>query len=811
MIGEDLRQAWRAFRKRPGFTLAAVSMLALGLGANTAMFSVVNGALLRPYPHLDADRWAYLWESPRVEGLTLLSVSVPNFRDWRAQSRSFSDMALWFHWSYNLSGVESADPERLPAVVVTPNVFRALGVPPSAGRWLADDDGSFDVVISHGLWQRRFGGDPGIVGRKIDLNLVPHTVVGVMPAAFSFPPEARTDVYVAFAATQVASATGRDGRGNRVAGRLRPGVTHEAAQAELDVIARRLAAEHPENKGYGISVVPLREAVAGDFRTPLLTLAAAVGLVLLLACVSLANVQLTAWEARRKELAVRAALGAGGARLARQVLTESLALALAGGALGLALAPAGARLLLSFVPPAQIPWLSVTTDRSVWLVAAGLTLAVALLTGAWSARRAARAEPASVLAAGAWAGGEGSSRRARQGFLVAQLALSLAPLAGAGLLVQSFLRLRAVDPGFSPEPRVTLSFSAPRARYREPRDIAALAERVGAEVRQLPGVRAAGAGQALPFGGGIGWLQAFTRRDPAGIANPADLPHVRFNVVGTGYVEAVGVPVKAGRTFAPTDTAEGLPVVVINEALARKYFPGEDPVGKSFWVGHAQALTTSPRRTVVGVIGDVLLGGFDEAAEPAAWVPLSQQRDGEQAWRTLFLAVSTEADPLAMVPALRQRVAGVDPELALTDIRTMEARLDEAVWRQRLAASVVGALGIAALAIAVAGVFGIVGLLVGRRTREIGVRMALGATRRDIVMLVMREGGRLVAAGTGLGLLGAMALARGLSSLLYGVDAADPLTFVAAAAALAAAALLACYLPARRAGAVSVLVALRGD
>jgi predicted permease len=808
----DLRLAWRASRKRPGFALAAVSTLALGLGANTAVFSVVNAALLRPYPHIDADRWAYLWERPSVEGLTLLSVSVPNFRDWKAQSRSFSDLTLFFHWSYNLSGVEGGDPERLPAVVVTPDVFPSLGVPPEHGRWLADSDGPYTVLISHGLWRRRFGGDPGIVGRKIDLNLVPHTVVGVMPAAFAFPPEARTDIWGAFAADRVASAAGRDARGNRVAGRLRAGVSHQAAQAELDVIADRLAAQHPENKGFGVGLVPLREAVAGDFRTPLLTLSGALGLVLVLSCISLANVQLTRWEARRKELAVRAALGARAWRLARQVLTENLALALAAGGLGMLLAPAGTRLLLSFVPPEQIPWLSVTTDRTVWLASGGLTLSVALLTGGLSALRAARADLAAVLAASSWGSGAGSvSRRARHAFLIAQLALSLAPLAGAGLLVQSFLRLRSVDPGFPSAGRLTLSYSAPRARYPDPEKMAALAERVAAEVGQLPGVRAAGAGQALPFAAGAGWLQAFTRRDPAGVPNPADLPHVRYNVVSTGYVEALGVPLKAGRTFERTDTGESLPVVVINQALARKYFPGEDPLGQTFWVGHAQALTGSPARTVVGVVGDVLLGQLDEAVEPAAWVPVSQQRQGELVWRTLFLAVDAGTDPLAMVPAVRRRVASVDAELALTDIRSMEDRLGEALWRHRLAAGVVGALGMVALVIAVLGVFGIVGLLVSRRTGEIGVRMALGATGRDVVGLIMREGFRLVMLGTLLGLLGAVLLARSLSSLLYGVGAGDPITFAVTALALAGAALLACYLPARRAAGVSPLSALRHD
>lgn len=809
---EDLRQAFRGAIRRPAFALATVATLALGLGATTAVFSVVNAALLRPYPHIDTDRWAYLYETSSAEGLSLLSVSIPNYRDWRREVTAFSDMALWFHWSYNLSGLATGDPERVQAVAITPEVFAGLGVAPAAGRWLAPDDTSRDVMIGHGLWQRRFGGDPAIVGRSIDLNLVPHRVVGVMPAAFSFPPETRTEVWVAFAARDIASAEGRDFRGNRVAARLRAGATFEQAQAEMDLVTQRLAAQHPEDKGYGARVVPLREDIAGDFRAPLLTLFGALALVLLLACVSLANLQLTRWESRRKELAVRSVLGAPAWKLGRQVVLESLALALVAGAIGMGMAPFGMRLLLSFVPAEQVPWLSVTIDRTVWLVAAGLTLSVGLLTGALAALRAARADLGEVLSgSGRGTGAASVGRRARQGFLVAQLALSLAPLAGAGLLIQSFVRLQRVDPGFVPERRLTLSYTAPRARYPEPAKIAALAETIGSEVRQIAGVEAAGLAQALPFGAGVGWLQALTRRDPAALSNPAGLPHVRYNVVSTGYVEALGVPLKAGRTFTRTDTFGAEPVVVINETLARRYFAGEDPLGQQVWVGHAQALAASPPRTIVGVVGDVRLERLDAPAEAAAWVPLSQQRDGETAWRSLFLVARTRTEPLGLLAEVRRQVAGADPDLALTDVRTLQDRLGESVWRQRLAANVLGALGVVAVLIAVLGVSGIVGFLVGRRTHEMGVRMALGATPRDVVSLVMREGGRLIVAGVVLGLCGAVVLGRSLSSLLYGVGVNDPATLAATGASLGAAALAACYLPARRAGKVAPLAALRDE
>jgi len=817
---QDLRYSLRMLVKRPGFTLIAVLTLALGIGANTAIFSVVNAALLRPYPHIDTDRWAYLYEKPSAEGLNLLAVSAPNFLDWKQQSRSFSDMLLWQGWNFSISG--AGEPEQMNGVFITPEVFTALGAQAVAGRFPAPSDESQSperrVVIGYGLWQRKFGGDPNIAGKQIMLNLIPFTIVGVAPPGFSFPPNSRNEILVPRYTQTMKPDIERDpsgwrsARGYAAAAKLKPGVSFQTAQAEMNLIAERLASQYPEDKGYGVRVMPMREEIAGDFRTPLLALFGALGLVLLLACVNLANLQLTRLEARRKEIAVRAALGADRWRLARQLLTESLLLALFAGGVGMMLAPAGVKLLLSFIPPQRIPWLSVTTDRTVLIVSVGITLLAPLLSGALPATRLARVDLVSALAGGGTSpGATGVSHRMRHAFLIAQLALSLAPLAGAGLLIQSFVRLQSIDPGFSADQRLTLSYSAPRIRYREREKLAALAERARDEVSQLPGVQAVGLAQALPFAAGIGWLQAITRQNPKSIANPANLPHVRYNVVSAGYVEALGVPLKAGRAFTRADTREATPVVVINESLARKHFAGEDPLGKQFWVGHAQALSGYQPRTVIGVIGDALLNRLEEPAEAAAWVPLSQQESGEDVWRTLFLVVHTKTDPLSAIAGIRQQIAKVDADLALTDIRTMEGRLDESVWRQRLAGAAMGALGLAALIIASLGVFGIIGYLVSRRTHEIGVRMALGATGRDVIRLVMREGAWLTLAGVGLGLAGAMAMTRYLSSLLYGVSATDPITFVIAALSLAGAALLACYLPARKAAKVDPLIALRHE
>jgi predicted permease len=769
--------------------------------------------LLRPYPHIDTDRWAYLYEQPKVEGLTLVAVSVPNFRDWKEQSRSFSDLVLWLPWSYNVSGSSADGPERVEAAVITPDVFTALGVRPAAGRLLLASDKSTStdrpVLISHGLWERRFGRDPAVAGKLITLNLVPHTVVGVAPPEFSFPPETRTDVWTPYSADAVAADTARGGRGMRVAGRLAPGRSFESAQNELSVIADRLAREYPENQDYGVRVVPMREGVSGEFRSPLLILFGALGLVLLLACVNLANLQLVRLEGRRKELALRAAVGAGRLRLARQLVAENLVLVGLGAGAGLLLSPMGTRFLLSFVPAGEVPYLKVDTDAIVLAGFAGVTALVALLSGVLPALASSRIDLVKSLAQGP--GTPAGGRRVRHLFLVAQVAMSLVPLVAAALLVQSFDRLRRVDPGFATERRLTLSFSAPRARYATPEKIAALAEAVRDEVDQAPGVSAAGAAQHLPFAPGIGWLQAVSREDPRAITDPGRLPHVRYNVVTTRYVEALGLPLKAGRTFTRADSREAAPVVVVNEALARMYFPGEDPLGQRLWVGHAPDLPTSAPRTIVGVIGNALVQRLEDPVEPAAWVPVSQQEAGDVLWRTLFLVAHTQTDPRGAIPAVRAAIARVDADLALTDIETMGARLDASVWRQRLSANVLMALGVAALAIAVLGVFGLVGYLVSQRVREIGLRMALGATRGEIGRMVMGEGLRLVLCGVGLGLAGAWAATRSLSSLLYGVSAHDPATFGGLALVLALAALLACAIPARRAARMEALTALRHE
>jgi predicted permease len=812
-FGQDLRYGARMLRKTPVFTLIAVLTLALGIGANTAVFSVINAALLKPYSHIETDRWVYLSERNEAKGLQGTAVSIPNFRDWRAQNQSFSDMVIWEQFNLNLSGSGAGEPERVRVTVVSENLFSSLKLVPAAGRFFIPEDvnGSGNIcVISYELWQRRFGGDPNLPGGDISLNLRTKTVIGVAPPGFSFPVQTQnqTDVWVPWFFRYVESST--DPRANRAynaAALLKPGVSLRAAQADLDLIAGKLAAQYPEDKGFGVHLTPMRESVAGSFRTPLLILLGALGFVLLLTCVNIANLQLVRLQARSKELAVRSALGASARRLLSQLSAESLLLVALAGVLGICLAPIGVKLLLWLVPPSQIPWLKVKTDGLVLLISLGTTALTALLAGLAPALMAARFDV--VRALGTRATGAGVSRHWRIAFVVAQLALALLPLSAAALLVNGFARLSRVETGFQVDHRLTLSYFAPTLRYKDGPAIVQLAEGLSEELRRIPGIKAAGGVHYLPFSPAQGWAQAVSRERPLG--NPADLPHVHYTVATTGYLEALGFSLKAGRLFARADTAASVPVVVINEALAKRYFPNEDPVGKPLWIGHAQSLPSAAPRTIIGVVGDTLLNRLDSSPPSAAWVPLSQQESGELIWRNLYLVAHTSGEPEAAMAAIRKLIAGVDAELALADIATMEERIGDSLWRQRLTTSVLSALSIIALAIAALGVFGVTGYLVGQRTHEIGVRVALGALPGDIFRLALKEGILSTLIGTAFGVAGSLALTRFLGNLLYGVSARDPYTLAAAAILLALVALAACSIPARRATKVDPLIALRSE
>jgi putative ABC transport system permease protein len=802
----DIRYGLSMLWKNPGFTVVAILTLALGVGANTAIFSVTNATLLQPYSYIDVDRWVIFSERNDAKGLEGVAPSIPNFRDWRRHSQSFSEMVLWTQYNFNLSGSGVGEPERVRLTLVTTNLFSAHKLIPAAGRLFIPEDAKSDdrlAVISYELWQRRFGGDLTLLGRKIYLNYRPYSVVGIAPSGFSFPLQNQTDVWIAYPQSEIDNATDRAGRGVGVLGMLKAGVSLAAAQTEMDVIAGRLASQYPEDKDFGVELTGYRESLAGDFRRPLLLLFGALGLVLLLACINLANLQLVRLESRRHELAVRAALGASAGRLLRQLLTESMLLVVVAGALGTLLAPLGVKALLWTVSPDRIPWLKVKTDGSVLLLSLGVTALAAVMAGLAPAIKATRFELTGALGvARGFASGSGAalSRRWRNAFLIFQIVFALAPLSAAALLVNSFVRLSRVDPGFETGNRLTLSYFAPLLRYKDSAAVAQLAERLSEKLRQSPAIKAAGGAQYVPFAPAVGWAQAVSRTRPQG--NPADLPHVSYTVATTGYLESLGVRLKAGRLFTSVDSADAAPVVLINEATAKQFFPNENPIGQSIWIGHAQALPNSPSRTIVGVIGDTLRDRLDVSPRAAAWVPITQQGPGELLWRNLFLVIHTATEPLGALPAIRKEIASIDPDLALSDIFTLEDHLDRSLWRQRFTAGVISVFSLVALAIAALGVYGVASYLVKQRTREIGVRMALGATPRNILRLMMREGAFSILIGVVAGIASSLAFNRFLG---------DPFSIFSTALLLALVALAACLIPARRATKVDPMTALRAE
>jgi putative ABC transport system permease protein len=813
---QDLNYSARLLWNKRGYTAVVILTLALGIAAVTSVFSVVNAVLLKPYGPVDTDRWVYLWEHRmKSASLNQISVSIPNVRDWKEGSTSiFANVVVWLPWSYTASGPGVTSPERVRAAVISPEIFSAVGAVPALGRLLTPNDSKNSerrVVLSYEFWKRAYGADPSLPGKTITLNFAAHTVVGIAPPGFSFPPEDSVDVWTALSQATL-SSTDRTYRGFRAAGKLRPGVSPQAAQSALNVIAERLSNLYPEDRQYGALVIPMREGVAGDFRTPLIALSGALGFALLLLCINIGYLRLVHLEARKKEIALRVALGAGRIVLIRQLLLETLLLFAIGGTLGILFAPVGQRLLLSFVPAREIPWLHVRTDAVVLFASLALTLIAAAVSGLLPALRASRFDLAPNLAAGGKTTGSGGfGSRLRGLIIVPQIALALVPLCGAGLLIRSFVRLQQVPPGFDPHHRLTLSLVAPKGRYPGPAEISALAKRLREETLQVPGVQQVGLAQALPFASGPRWLQALTRTDPKGIHTFSELPFVRYTVTTPGYFEALGIPLKAGRFINDSDTKDTEQIVVISEKLARQYFPGEDPLGKQIWIGHAESLPTSAPRTIVGVTGDLHGYSLDRDPDAFAWVPMAQQPNNEDIWRSFYLIADTAVDPDSALSALRQKIRAVDADLPASDVSSMENLLRDSLWRQRFSTNVLAAFSLATLGIAVLSVFGVTSYLVSRRSHEIGVRMAIGAHPSDILKMVLGQGLLQVAAGITVGLLGAFALTRFLEGLLFGVKPADPLTFSVVAAVLLAAAALACLLPARRAAKVDPIVALRAE
>jgi putative ABC transport system permease protein len=799
---QDLRYGIRILLKSPGVTFVAVLALALGIGANTAIFSVVNAVLLRPLPFDKPEQLTVLMSVNQKRGLTQASFSFLNFADYRAQNSSFSAIAAYTQVSAALSG---ETPEQVQGITTTADFFKVLGMTPALGRTFAPEDeragGAALVVISHGMWQRRFGADPNITGRQITLDGRSKTVIGVLPEGFRFqfanePPE--------FWSVMDPSGEINTQRGAsylQVFGRLKQGVQIQQAETELKAIASRLEQQYlSDNAGRTVKLVSAQEDLVGDLRPTLLVLLGAVAFVLLIACANVANLLLARAAGRGREMAVRTALGASRFRIIRQLLTESVLLAMLGGGLGLLLSVWGID-LLGAVVPADIPRFAETRlDMTVLAFTFGATLLTGLIFGLAPALSATRVDLNEALKDGGRSASEGRARHRLRGLLiVSEVALSIVLLVGAGLLVKSFMHLRSVNPGFDSQRVLTASLSLPSVKYQKDEQQTRFVEQVTTRAAQVPGVEAVGAIMPLPFSGNNISISYAVDGQPE--PPPGERPVSGASIITPGYLRAMSIPVIRGRAFTEQDTAASPKVILINESLARKHFAGvDDAVGKRLNLG-----LNSINGEVVGVVGDVRSNNLMKEAGPEFYVPYAQVPFGDVA-----LVVRTSAsDPTLLTPALRSAVQEIDRDQPLYEVRTMNALVAESVSRQRFSMTLLAVFAALAMALACVGIFSVMSFLVTQRTHEIGIRMALGAQTSHVLRMIIGQGMTLTMVGIGLGLLAAFALTRVMRGLLFGVSPTDPLTFAGVALLLGLVALLACYIPARRAAKVDPMEALR--
>ena len=803
----DLRYAGRALLKSPGFTTVAVLTLALGIGANTAIFSVVNGVLLKPLPFHEAERLVRVFEVTRGG---LGTASPPNFTDWRADSSAFREMAAYTATAGVLGG--AGDPQRVAGAAVTGGFFPVLAAGPLIGRAISESDAVVGqdrvVVLSYGLWQRRFGADPGIAGRTLQLDGRDYTVTGVMPAGFEYP--AGAEMWVPLAFTEEDLETQRGAHYLDVIARLESGATVEQASSEMAAIADLLEARYPDsNTGSSAAVLPLREAIVGNARPALLILLGAVGFVLLIACANVANLLLARTAARKRELAVRSALGAGQARLVRHVLAESVLLALIGGVAGLVLARLALEVLLTLSFDG-LPRLAETRlDTTVLVFTAAVSVLTGVVFGLLPAIRSGRARDLTVAlktGGGAVAQDRGSGRT--QGALVVgERALAVLLLAGAGLLLKSFIALQRVDPGFNPIGVLTFNIALPRAGYPEPQDARAFFGEFERRVAGLPGVERVAGIFGLPLTG-FNYTISVERLDGApAYAEPGEERYTQVRVVTPGYFRAMEIPLLAGRALAETDRAGTEPVVVVNESAAELLWPGGDALGHRFELGTTLGLG-GPRigGTVVGVVADVRHHGPAEAPRPEVYAA-----HGQFPIDFMSMTVRSSVPAASLVNPVREQLRAMDRSLPMDDVRTMEQRLAASVAQPRLYMLLLSVFAAAALLLAAIGIYGVMACSVRHRVHEIGIRRALGAGAGEVLRMVVGSAMALALAGLALGLLAALALTRVLAGLLHGVSATDPLTFAGVALLLTAVALLASFIPARRAARVDPMIALREE
>jgi putative ABC transport system permease protein len=815
-IWQDLRYGWRMLRRSPSFTAVAVLTLAIGIGANAAIFSIINTVLLRPLPFPDPNRIVLVWDTDPNRNVYRGVASPAEFLDWRDQNHVFEELSAWRTWFYNLTG--SGEPEQVWGVHSSGNFFRLLGIVPALGRDFTPEEeqpGHEQVaIISYGLWQRHYGGDPAIIGRSILVDDQPYTVVGVLPQGFTLWGTSRQlDLWMPFAFDR--AQLDRENHSVIVFGRLRKGVALPQAQAEMETILARLKKQYPTvDPENGVRVVRFHDDMSRTLKPALLTLLGAVGFVLLIACSNVANLMLARAAGREREIAVRAALGAGRRRILRQLLTESTLLALIGGAAGILVAYAGLHLLRAAFPPeggiGEIPhaeWIGING------AVLGFTLAVSLLTGIIfgfaSAIQIARSELFESLKEGS-RGSTGGRRSqfVRSSLVVTEIALSLILLVGAGLLLRSFYLLMSENLGFNPSNVLTMQIWLPESHYASGAPLANFYQQVIERVAAQPGVKSASAVNFLPLSG---WGD-YCNLDIAGRPAPPPDQHftAQYRISDWRYFQTMSIPLKEGRVFSSSDGPDSQGVVLLNEALARRYWPHEDPIGQLIRVhlpptrSPWQPIVRDSWLTVVGVIQDVREWEWGEEKVAQVYLPYAQNPS-----RIMRLAVRTDGNPAAFTTAVRHAIESVDANQPVTEIRTMDDFLAAAVAQRRLSMLLLGSFAAIATLLAAVGIYGVMAYAVTLRSHEIGIRMALGAEPADVLRMIVADGMRLAVIGLFLGIVASAMLTRYLESQLYGVKATDPATFVGVALGLAAVAVAACYFPARRATRVDPLVALR--
>jgi putative ABC transport system permease protein len=810
MIGDlrqDVRYGLRMLMKNPAFTIIAVLALALGIGANTAIFSVVNTLLLRPLPYKNPEQLVVIWENATHLGFPKNTPSPANFLDWQKQNTLFTGMGAFAERTFNLTGV--GEPERLEGRRVSANLFELLGVKPILGRTFVPDEdkpGTKVALLNESLWKRRFGSDPGVIGRALALNGESYTVVGVLPNSVRLPGFGnwRDQVWVplAFPAEEAAS------RGNHfleVIGRMKPGVTLPQARAEMETIAARLAQQYPEdNTRIGSVVTPLHEEIVGDMKPALLILLGAVAFVLLIACANVANLLLARAAARHKEIALRLALGADRVRLTKQLLVESVMLSLLGGAVGLALAYAGLQVLTRFIPPDVAHADMIAIDAKVLLFTLLVALVTGLIFGLAPASQATHFNLNDTLKEGGRDSGAGPrGKRLRSALVIGEVAVSFLLLIGAGLLINSFMHLRNLDPGFRADHMLTLNVDLSETKYPDNARRVAFFDEVVRRVQALPGVRSIAVAGNLPFtyNGDSMPIGAEGIQDPP----PDQRPDVIYRAVGPGYFSTMGIPLVSGRDFNDQDTLDTTLAVVVSEKTARHYWPNADPIGKR--IRNGSTTSDAPWRTVIGVVKDVRQNDF--VAEPKMQMYFSYRQ-----LRSLVpnaLIVRTAVDPLSVATSVRNAIWAVDKDQTVANIDSMEHIVAGAVARQRFSMLLLAIFAGVALILAAVGIYGVMSYSVAQQTREIGIRMALGAQRSDVLKMTVKQGLKLVGLGLVIGLVAAFVLTRVMATLLFGISATDPLTFFSISLVLLAVALLASYIPALRATRVDPMIALRAQ